>query len=63
MPIYVTSPYLPDKKKLIAKISEIYHSKQLTNYGPNVQKLENLLQKDLKLNMLLRSPMVPWVFK
>ena len=49
MPIYVTSPYLPDKKKLIAKISEIYQSKQLTNYGPNVQKLENLLQKRFKI--------------
>ena len=49
MPIYVTSPYLPDKKKLISKISEIYHSKQLTNYGPNVQKLENLLQKRFKI--------------
>lgn len=49
MPIYVTSPYLPDKKKLIAKISEIYQSKQLTNYGPNVQKLEDLLQKRFKI--------------
>lgn len=45
MPIYVTSPYLPNKKKLFLKINEIYHSKQLTNYGPNVQKLEKILQK------------------
>lgn len=49
MPTYVTSPYLPNKKKLISKINQIYNSKQLTNYGPNVQKLEKLLQKRFKI--------------
>ena len=53
MSVYVTSPYLPNKKKLFSKINEIYKSKQLTNYGPNVQKLEKTLQKRFNIKHVI----------
>lgn len=43
MKTYVTKPHLPNKKKLFKKINEVYSSRVLTNYGRNVQILEQKL--------------------
>lgn len=45
MRVNVTKPYLPNKKKLWARFNSIYESVTLTNYGPQVNQLENRLKK------------------
>ncbi len=47
--IYVTRPYLPDRKTLNKYIDSIYNSKYLTNSGPLVGELENKLKTYLRV--------------
>ena len=41
--INVTKTYLPNKKKYLSYVDEIYKSGWITNNGPLVQELENRL--------------------
>lgn len=45
--INVTKAYLPNQKRLIEYIDQIYESGQMTNYGPLVQTLERRLAQHL----------------
>ena len=53
MATYVTTPYLPNKKKLFLKINNIYKSKIFTNYGKNVRELEIKLQNRFKVKNVI----------
>ena len=48
MKTYVTKPHLPNKDKLFKKIHEVYSSRVLSNYGRNVQILEQKLAARLE---------------
>ncbi len=51
-PIFVTQPLLPDINKVMAKIQQIWESKQLSNNGQMVRKLEKELGDYLKVRNL-----------
>ncbi len=51
--ITVTKSYLPNKKKLLHYIDQIYSSNQLTNYGPLTQELEARLATYLGVRNLI----------
>ncbi|NJD02001.1 MAG: DegT/DnrJ/EryC1/StrS family aminotransferase [Ruminiclostridium sp.] len=55
-PVFVTQPLLPDINKVMVKVRQIWESKQLTNNGPMVRKLEEELGSYLKvMNLSLFS--------
>lgn len=51
--IYVTKSYLPDKKKLLRYIDQIYDSHRLTNGGPLVEQLEENLKTYLGVKNII----------
>jgi len=48
-PIYVTRPMLPEINRFFDKLKEIWETKQLTNYGPMHNKLEDALRQFLEV--------------
>ena len=55
-PVFVTQPLLPDINKVMVKVRQIWESKQLTNNGSMVRKLEEELGNYLKaMNLSLFS--------
>ena len=52
-PVFVTLPYLPDRKNLDEYIDRIYQSKRVTNNGPLVQELTKRLEQHLGVSNLL----------
>lgn len=51
--IFITRPYLPERKKLDAYIDKIYKSNWLTNNGPLVQEFEKRLSEYLGVKYIL----------
>ena len=51
--IYVTKPYLPNKKKLNKYINKLYKTRILTNRGEFVQELERRLSKRFKIKNVI----------
>ncbi len=51
-PVFVTQPLLPDVNKMTDKLQQIWESKQLSNNGPMVRKLEEALRDYLKVTSL-----------
>ncbi len=51
--IKVTVPFLPNKKKLYRDFNNLYRSKQITNNGIYVQKLESKLKKYLGVKHII----------
>ena len=52
-PIKVTVPFLPNKKKLYREVNNLYRSKQITNNGIFVRRLENKLKKYLGVKHII----------
>ena len=52
-PIKVTVPFLPNKKKLYREFNNLYRSKQITNNGIFVRRLENKLKKYLGVKHII----------
>ena len=51
--IKVTVPFLPNKKKLYKEFDNLYKSKQITNNGTYVRKLEDKLKKYLGVKHII----------